>query len=137
MFKSIVLHCLNKTNETINTLTSFIVQISIGILLLFLLLLFLLLLFLLLFLLFLPFVLFITGLFLQPLVTVLALCLKCFFKCRKHADGLLDYWITVLNHVQNGTDVKAQHARPIVSKAYQSSSNQIITITTMCHLTLL
>ena len=46
----------------------------------------------------------------------------------------MDYWITVLNHVQNGTDVKAQHARPIVSKAYQSSSNQIITITTMYHI---
>ena len=27
----------------------------------------------------------------QPLVAVLASCLKCFFKCRKHADGLLDY----------------------------------------------
>ena len=34
------------------------------------------------------------------------------------------------------TDVKARHARPIISKAYQSSSNQIITITTMCHFTM-
>jgi hypothetical protein len=38
--------------------------------------------------------------------------------------------------VQNVTDVKAQHARSISSKAYQSSSNQIITITTMCHFTM-
>ena len=49
---------------------------------------------------------------------------------------LMDYWITVLNQVQKATDVKAQHARPIISKAYQSSSNQIITITTMCHFTM-
>ena len=47
---------------------------------------------------------------------------------------LMDYWITVLNQVHKVTDVKARHARPIISKAYQSSSNQIITITTMSHI---
>ena len=31
----------------------------------------------------------------------------------------MDYWITVLNQVHKVTDVKARHARPIISKAIQ------------------